>query len=95
MQVDRYRWTSSGWLEFRVATSDREVFGDGYLWQHTLSLTAPRGSAWADKRLPPGRYLARLYIDRTGTLQNDFRLEMGQEDLVGEVELESQWPEGY
>jgi hypothetical protein len=99
MQVDLHRWTSSGWSEYRVATSDRAVFGQGNLWQHTLSLTAPRGSPWAAqtqlKRLPPGRYLAKLYIDQQGKLQKDFRLAMGAEELVGEVELECQWPEGY
>jgi hypothetical protein len=99
MQVDLYRWTGSGWSDFRVATSDRPVFGDGQLWQHTLSLTAPRDSAWADevprKRLPPGRYLAKLYVDQAGKLQKDFRLALGEQDLVGEVEFESQWPEGY
>jgi hypothetical protein len=99
MQVDLYPWTPSGWSDFRVATSDRIVFGDGNLWQHTLSLTAPRGSAWADemqaKRMPPGRYLAKLYVDRTRKLEKDFRLALGEQDLVGEVEFESQWPEGY
>ena len=59
LQVDLYRQTDSG-SELRVATSDRPVFGPKNLWQHSLSLTAPRGSKWAteieSKRLPPGRY---------------------------------------
>lgn len=99
LQVDLYRQTDSGWSEHRVATSDRPVFGPKNLWQHSLSLIAPRGSKWAEEigseRLPPGRYLVKLYIDQTGKLQDDFTAELGEEDFVGEVEAESRWPAGY
>lgn len=99
LQVDLYRWTGSDWSQFRVATSDRPVFGEGRLWQHSLSLTAPRGTEWADEirseRLPSGKYLLKLYIDRTGKLEKDFTAELGEEDLVGQVEIESRWPVGY
>jgi hypothetical protein len=99
LQADLYRKTDSGWSEFRVATSDRPVFGKGNLWQHSLSLTAPRGSQWAKeldaKRLPPGKYLVRILIDQTGKLQKDFTAELTQDDSVGEVEIESRWPAGY
>ncbi len=99
LQADLYRWTGDGWSEHRVATSDRLVFGKGKLWQHSLSLTAPRDSKWADemksKQLPGGRYLVKLYIDQTGKLQKDFSAELGDEDFVGQVEVESQWPVGY
>lgn len=99
LQVDLYRWTGDGWSEHRVASSDRLIFGKGKLWQHSLSLTAQRGSQWADeiklKRLPRGRYLVKLYIDQTGKLQKDFRAELGDAELVGQVEVNSQWPQGY
>jgi len=99
LQADLHRWTGSGWSEYRVATSDRPVFGKGNLWQHSLSLTASRGSEWtkqiAYEKLPAGRYLVKLYIDQTGKLQNDFTAELGEEDFVGEVEIESRWPAGY
>lgn len=99
LQADLYRRTDSGWSEYRVATSDRPVFGAKNLWQHSLSLTAPRESKWADElpagRLPSGRYLVKLYIDRTGKLQRDFTAELGDEDFVGQVEVESRWPAGY
>mgnify|MGYP002623230052 CR=1 FL=1 len=99
LQADLYRQTDSGWTEFRVATSDRPVFGKGNLWQHSLSLTAPRGSAWAkeidSQRLPPGRYLIRLYIDQTGKLEKDFTAELGDDDFVGQVEVDARWPVGY
>ena len=99
MQVDLHRWTGSGWTEHRVATSDRPVFGPKNLWQHSLGLTAPRGSEWAEEmragKLPPGRYLVKLHVDRTGRLQRDFAAELGSEDFVGQVEVGSRWPAGY
>jgi mono/diheme cytochrome c family protein len=99
LQVDLYQQTDSGWSEHRVATSDRPVFGGGNLWQHSLSLTAQRGTDWATQiaavKLPSGKYLVKLYIDQTGKLQKDFTAELNEQDLVGEVELESQWPAGY
>ena len=99
LQVDLYRSTDSGWSEYRVATSDRAVFGKGNLWQHSLSLTAPRGTKWAEELrsgdLPPGRYLAKFYIDQRDKLQKDFTAELGEEDFVGQVEVESRWPAGY
>ncbi len=99
MQVDLYRQSDSGWSEYRVASSDRPVFGGGKLWQHSLSLTAPRASAWADairnERLPPGKYLVKLYVDRTGKLQKDFAAELNEQDFVGQVEVQSSWPAGY
>ena len=99
LQVDLYQQTASGWSEHRVATSDRPVFGGGNLWQHSLSLTAQRGTDWekqiAAVKLPPGKHLAKLYIDQTGKLQKDFTAELNEHDFVGEVEVESQWPAGY
>ncbi len=99
LQVDLYPQTDSGWSEYRVATSDRPVFGGGNLWQHSLSLTAQRGTDWATQiaavKLPSGKYLAKLYIDQTGKLRKDFTAELNEQDLVGEVELECQWPAGY
>jgi mono/diheme cytochrome c family protein len=99
LQADLYRQTDSGWSEFRVATSDRPAFGKGNLWQHSLSLTALRGSKWSEEirseRLPPGRYLVKLYIDQAGKLRKDFAAELGDNEFVGQVEFESQWPVGY
>lgn len=99
LQVDVHRWTDGGWSEHRVASSDRLVFGKGQLWQHSLSLTAQRGSKWANEmnsqRLLPGRYLVKVYIDQSGKLQKDFRAELGDDEFVGQIELESRWPKGY
>lgn len=99
LQVDLYFWEGGNWSDYRVATSDRLVFGDGNLWQHSLSVTAPRGSDRAselnNRSLPSGRYLAKIYIDETGKLETDISVELGDSDLVGEIEFESQWPKGY
>ena len=62
LQVDLYRQddrTKTGWSKDRWATSDRQVFGKGKLWQHSLSLIAPRDSDRAKQlltqsALPPG-----------------------------------------
>lgn len=99
LQADLYRWTESGWSEHRVATSDRPVFGPKNLWQHSLSLTARRETQWAEQireeRLPPGRYLVKLYIDQASKLQQDFAAELSEDEFVGQVEVESRWPAGY
>lgn len=99
LQVDLYRDTDSGWSKERVATSDRAVFGPQNLWQHSLTLTAQRGTTWAgklqDQKLPPGRYLAKLYIDQTGKLQKDYTQKLDESNFVGQVELETRWPTGY
>ncbi len=99
LQVDLYRWEESGWSKDRVATSDRLIFGGGNLWQHSLSVTAPRDSNEAaqlsNQQLPPGRYLAKLYIDRENKLGANFHYHLGDEEFVGQIELQSEWPAGY
>ena len=103
LQVDVYRLdtrSKSGWSKDRWATSDRQVFGKGMLWQHSLSITAPRDSARAKELiekpiLPPGKYLVRIYVDRTGRLEKDWQAELGEKDFVGQVEVDSRWPGGY
>ena len=103
LQVDVYRQdarSKTGWSKDRWATSDRPVFGKGKLWQHTLSVTAPRDSArakelLANPTLPPGRYLVKIYVDRAGRLEKDWQAELGDRDFVGQVEVDSRWPGGY
>ncbi|MBI2477727.1 MAG: hypothetical protein HYV60_03490 [Planctomycetia bacterium] len=36
-----------------------------------------------------------MYIDQIGKLQKDFRAELGEDEFVGQVEVESKWPVGY
>lgn len=98
LQVDLHRWEGKGWSKHRVATSDRPVFGKGQLWQHSLELVAPRGSAWAkeikQEKLPAGKYLAKVYIDQKGKLAK-LRVTLDESDVVAEIEINSSWPAGY
>jgi hypothetical protein len=100
LQVDLYRETDAGWSKDRWASADRLIFGKGMLWQQQLSLTAPRSSKRADEirerlALPPGRYLARVYIDREGRLQKNPTAFLGDENFVGQAVIDSRWPTGY
>ena len=63
-------------------------------------MIAPRGSALAEEirrtpKLPPGRYLLRIFVDRTGRLQKEYPAELGPDDIVGETVVESRWPAGF
>ena len=102
LQVDLYRWDDSAkaWSKDRWASGDRQVFGKGKLWQQHLSLTAPRGTPRAAEirkspSLPPGKYLAKIYIDRENKLARQYPAELGDAEFVGQVELDSRWPAGY
>lgn len=101
MQVDLYPQEADGsWSRTRWATSDRQVFGKGQLWQHSLTITAPRETPRAESlrkqpTLPPGKYLIKLYVDQKGKLGKDFTAELGQAEFVGQVQVDSRWPEGY
>jgi hypothetical protein len=99
------------WSERMAARADRGVWGGGKLWQQTLSpilrnerlvrellpQSKPEGMYFSvPYRLPAGRYLIRIYCDTEGALERDWRLEIRQPRfLVGEVEVESDWPTGY
>jgi cytochrome c553 len=102
LQVDLHRWDekTKSWSKDRWATGDRQVFGKGQLWQQHLSVTAPRNSSRAKEivekpTLPPGKYLAKIYIDQTGKLQKDYQTELGPSEFIGEVEIDTRWPTGY
>ncbi len=99
MRVDLYRWQGDGWSRWRWATADNPVTRRG-VWQSLVMATAPRGSKRAAELgshpdLPAGRYLVRIFIDRSGRLEKDRDAELGPEDLVAEVELRGPWPPGY
>jgi len=89
VQMDVHARDGDGWGATPVATTDRKVWGKGKLWQHALTLLAPRGSeqaaAWAKGKptLPRGRYLLKVYL-------------AGEKPTyLGQVEVSSAWPEGY
>jgi hypothetical protein len=45
--------------------------------------------------LPPGKYLVRIYIDQANKLEKEYPATLGAEELVGEAEVTSNWPDGY
>ncbi len=103
LQVNVYAWDArqNGWETSPIASSDRAVWGKGRLWQHNLTLLAAKGSdraaGWEAGKpsLPRGKYLVKVYVDRRGRLASDWKAVMGEEDFVGQAEVESAWPEGY
>jgi len=105
LQVDVHpqdKTSPTGWSKDRWASSDRQVFGKGQLWQHTFSVTAPRESTRATEwlsgtklTLPPGKYIVKVYVDKSGRLEKDWQAELGQRDFVGQVEVDTRWPIGY
>jgi hypothetical protein len=103
LQVEVYAWDEAkkGWETAPVATSDRGVWGQGKLWQHTLTLLATKDSERAKtwKRgpvsLPAGKYLVKVYVDTAGRLARDWTAAMDKGDFVGEAEVTSRWPTGY
>ncbi len=100
LRVDIFRWEGQDWSATRWGTADNLIAADKQLWQNLVTATAPVDSPRAAKLeqeplLPSGRYLAKVYVDRTGKLQNDRDLELGEDDLWGEVEFDGEWPVGY
>jgi len=103
LQADVFAWNakSGAWEATPIATSDRVVGGQGRLWQHTLTLLAAPGSdrakAWAKGKpaLPAGKYLVKVYVDAAGKAKADWKAALGADEYVGQVEVQSRWPEGY
>jgi hypothetical protein len=103
LQVTVYAWDAANkaWESEAVATTDRAVWGAGRLWQHNLILLAMPGTArarvWESGRpsLPPGKYLLKVHVDTEDRLQRDWKAELGEGEYVGQVDIETRWPEGY
>ncbi len=102
VRVNVFAWDAAkkAWETEPIATTDRKVWGQGKLWQHSLVLLAPAGSerakAWRAKPVvPEGKYLLRVYVDADGKLAKDWTAELGASDYVGEAEVTSAWPTGY
>ena len=102
LQVDVFAWDSKSgaWEGKPVASSDRVVWGKGKLWQHTLTLLAEPRSARAKTfaarpALPPGKYLIKVYVDGRGRLAKNWMATLSAADYVGQVEVNSEWKEGY
>lgn len=97
--VDLHAWDEGAktWAKVRSATSDRQVFGKGALWQHNLDLVVPAGSSAAPADLSRGRYQVKIYVDRTGALEKDWERDLRRpENLAAELEFSAAgWRPGY
>ncbi|MFO0802658.1 MAG: hypothetical protein U0791_05990 [Gemmataceae bacterium] len=101
LQADVYAWDqkAGAWEKEAIATSDRMCGNQG--WQHTVSLSATRGSeratAWARGKpsLPAGKYLVKVYVDASGRVKRDWKDRLGKDEYVGEAEFQARWQEGY
>jgi hypothetical protein len=98
-----YAWDAGkrAWEDEPIAFSDRASWGQGKLWQHTLTLSAAkesrRAAAWKTGKptLPPGKYLVRVDVDFNGKTQGDWKARMGPEEYAGQAEFEARWGDGY
>ena len=103
LQVDLHAWDAKAgaWEKEPIATSDRTVWGKGKLWQHSLALLAIPGSerakTWSARKpeLPGGKYLVKVYVDANEKSKKNWKDPLGLDDLAGQFEIQSRWPEGY
>ncbi len=102
LQVDLFRWDEKAgdWEKHRSATADRPIFGKGGLWQNHLSVTAAKDSPRAAEllrrpALPAGKYLAQIYIDKRHRFEKEYPAVLNDDDIVGQVEVNTRWPAGY
>jgi hypothetical protein len=102
-QVTIHRWDDRAkrWEEAPIAISDRQASAKFKTWQHTLTLLAApnseRAREWqrGNARLPNGRYLVKVHVDRSERTLTDWRATMRNEDFVGQTEFQADWRPGY
>lgn len=102
LQVNVYAWDekAKAWETDPIATTDRKVWAQGKIFQHTLNLLAAKGSdrakAFENKAaLERGRYLVKVYVDSKGRFAKDWKAILDESDFAGQVEVTSDWREGY
>jgi len=100
LRVDLYRREGNGWSTTRWGTADNPIAGEKRLWQNMVTALAPVNSPRAERIkqhavLPAGRYLAKIYVDRTGRLKKNRDDDLGENDLVFQVDFDGKWPAGY
>lgn len=102
LRADIYRWTGDAWSETPWGTAENPINGKEKVWQSMVFLVAPRDAPRAARlrharkaRLPDGRYLAKIFIDKQGKTKMDRDYQLGEDELIGQVEFDGEWRPGY
>jgi hypothetical protein len=102
LQTRIYGWDANrkGWEDMPIAVSDRNVNGKDRYWQHNITLLSMKNldrakEFRANPVLPEGKYLVKIYVDTEGKLAKDWKAELVEKDLAGQVEIQSAWKAGY
>jgi hypothetical protein len=89
LQVNVHAWNaaSNSWEAEPIGSSDRAVSGKLKLWQHSLVLSAAKGSErakqWSKKAsLPAGRYLVKVYVDANERLKREWQSALGESAFI-------------
>jgi hypothetical protein len=95
------RDASGRWSASPMAGAERVVSAERRAWQQNLTLRAAAGSTeskdWkaTPPKIPPGKYLVKIYVDAADRLAKDWRAELTETDCVGRIVVESDWPKGH
>lgn len=100
LRADLYRVTGDSMSKTRWATAEGPINGKKNMWQSLVFATADRGSERAeelkaDKPIPPGPYVIRIYIDRNDLTKQDRDYKLGDKEFFGQVSIRGQWKPGY
>ena len=101
-RVDLYRWDAhhSRWSKERWGTAFGPIAGKRKMWQNIVAVTAPANSPRAKairrhKLLPPGKYLAKIYVDFDRKSKKDPQYVPGKKEFVGQIEMSGKWQTGF
>jgi hypothetical protein len=102
LKADIYRWEGTDWSETPWGTAESPINGKQNIWQNMVFAIARRGTKRAAEmqkgqgaQLPAGRYLVKIYVDRDNRVSTDRDYELGESELIGQVEIDGDWPIGY
>jgi hypothetical protein len=94
LRVDLFPMTDSGWSEQRIATADSTVSPKQLLWQNPLWSVAVTERKGVDS-LPAGKYLVRIYIDRSDRMKENADARFAASDLAATAEFSGDWTVGW
>ncbi|MEK6239796.1 MAG: hypothetical protein N2C14_34170, partial [Planctomycetales bacterium] len=88
------------WSQQRWGTAFNPVNGKRTMWQSAMNVVAPTGSDRAGEArrqpsLPPGAYLAKMYLDRERKMEKNPDHLLGEKEFIGQAEISGEWPPGY